>query len=119
MISPAGRNEPLTDSPWFWVYLFATTALILLVVFRPKLEIRQASIERQHQARERAWTKAPAPNSPSEAPPDAVSTPGDTVIGLHYLYWVLGFLVLLGWVRLWYVRYRPVASPSRDTNQGL
>lgn len=112
MTAPAASREPLTDSPWFWVYLFATTALILLVVFRPKLESRQASIERQHQAREMAWPD----NQAADAEHKPVAATGDTVVGLRYLYWVLGLLVLLGWVRLWYVRYRPTGFRKQNTD---
>ncbi|PQO40901.1 hypothetical protein [Blastopirellula marina] len=111
--TPAPQQEPITDSPWFWLYLFATTALILLVVFRSKLDIRQAEIERQHQARELAtqvWEGSPDVASDDHSV--AVSTPENTLIGWNYIYVVLGLLVSVGWIRLWYVRFRkPNQSP--------
>ncbi len=108
-VSPPSTREPLTDSPWFWVYLFATVALILLVVWRPKLEYRQAWIERQHQARTLSTREA----SDAASPPLEVSTPDNTVIQLDFLYTVLGVLVVGGWIGLWYVRYRR-GQPSPD-----
>ena len=113
--TPAPQQEPITDSPWFWLYLFATTALILLVVFRSKMDIRQADIERRHQARE--YVSHPGTDATGEAnaaPAVTVSTPGNTLISLSYMYVVLGVLVLIGWVRLWYVRFRkPIPSPQQ------
>lgn len=107
---PIEPKEPITDSPWFWIYLFATAALILLVVFRPKLDIRQADIERQHQARELSWqTDADAVEGEV-----VVSTPGNTLIGLNYLVAVLGILVAVGWARLWYVRFRTPSLPPNE-----
>ncbi|MFN3153398.1 hypothetical protein [Bremerella sp.] len=96
------QQEPITDSPWFWLYLFATVALILLIVFQGKLDIRQANIERQHQARQLANPS----NEVTGQSPVTVSSPGNTLIGLNYLIAVLAVLVVVGWVRLWYVRFR-------------
>ena len=39
-----------TDSPWFWVYLFSTFALVALVLMQPKFDQRQSTIERKWQA---------------------------------------------------------------------
>ena len=106
------QREPITDSPWFWLYLFATVALILLVVFRGKLDMRQANIERQHQARQIA-NQLPGN---SDAVKVDVSTPGNTLIGLNYLFAILGILVSIGWARLWYVRFRKPPAPPRQTS---
>ncbi len=113
--SSTPQQEPITDSPWFWLYLFATFALILLIVFQGKLDIRQANIERQHQARQLANQPA---DTASDAPV-AVSSPGDTLIGWNYLVWVLGVLVAVGWIRLWYVRFRHwgTATPENSTSR--
>ncbi|WP_144971989.1 hypothetical protein [Bremerella volcania] len=109
---PTPQQEPITDSPWFWLYLFATVALILLVVFQGKLDIRQADIERQHQARQLA-------NQPDEITGDApvaVSSPGNTLIGWNYLVGVLAVLVAVGWIRLWYVRFRHWGKEAPETS---
>ena len=51
----AMRNpqSAVTDSPWFWVLLFALMALVLLVAIGRKYERRQANIERNYQGRSR------------------------------------------------------------------
>ncbi len=116
--TPAPQQEPITDSPWFWLYLFATTALILLVVFRSKLDIRQAEIERQHQARELAnQTLEGQADVAGEDQPVTVSTPENTLIGWNYIYVVLGVLVSVGWVRLWYVRFRKPSQPPPEADR--
>lgn len=106
------QQEPITDSPWFWLYLFATVALILLIVFQGKLSIRQANIERQHQARQLANQSGEI----SIETPVTVSSPGNTVIGLNYLIAVLGVLVVIGWVRLWYVRFRCLGNEAPENS---
>lgn len=106
------QQEPITDSPWFWLYLFATFALILLIAFQWKLDVRQANIERQHQARQLA-------NQPDEIAteePVTVSSPGNTLIGWNYLVAVLAVLVAVGWVRLWYVRFRFWGKEAPETS---
>lgn len=116
--SPSPR-EPITDSPWFWIYLFATTALVLLILFRGKMDIRQAEIERQHQARQiAAENRVPlqegSETEDADALPVEVSSPGNTRISLNYIYAVLGLLIAVGWARLWYVRFRPMSPSSLD-----
>lgn len=110
--SSTPQQEPITDSPWFWLYLFATVALILLIVFQGKLNIRQANIERQHQARQ----IANQPDEVASETPVVVSSPGNTLIGWNYLVAVLGLLVAVGWIRLWYVRFRNWGKETPETS---
>ncbi len=35
----------LTDSPWFWIYMFSTMALLMLMVMGPKYGHRQTHLE--------------------------------------------------------------------------
>ena len=37
----------VTDSPWFWVYAFATTGLVLMVFAGPKWIARQARLDQR------------------------------------------------------------------------
>lgn len=104
--------EPITDSPWFWLYMFATFALIMLVVFRPKLDVRQADIEQQHQGRQMAID-----SQAGEQTPTALSTPGNTLVNWNYFYVVFGILVAIGWGRLWYVRFRTQRQPPENSSQ--
>ena len=50
--SDNGGPPRITDSPWFWGYLFATAALIALMLAGPKFDHRQAEIEREFSARQ-------------------------------------------------------------------
>jgi len=55
------RPVPLTDSPWFWLLLFATAALAALSVIGPKHLWRQARIERMQHARDVSRQSVGAP----------------------------------------------------------
>ncbi len=46
-------SRPLTDSPWFWLGLFAVTGLLGLWAIGPKNAQRQARLERMHDTRTR------------------------------------------------------------------
>ena len=104
--------EPITDSPWFWLYMFATFALIMLVIFRPKLDVRQADIEQQHQGRQ----MAAQPPTDGQVPA-AHAPPGNTLVNWNYFYVVFGILVAIGWGRLWYVRFLNQQRPPENVSQ--
>ncbi len=97
----APSQPPLTDSPWFWLYTFATFALVLLVLIGPKFEERRAQQERHYQGRSRALQQRLG-----EEPTVEMSAPGKTWLTLQPLYVVLGILVVLGWGTLWWQRWR-------------
>src|SRR3990167_4768494 len=44
-------RKSITDSPWYWVYLFCTAGAIALLLAGPKFAARQAQIERNSEAR--------------------------------------------------------------------
>ncbi|MGY8770636.1 MAG: hypothetical protein ACKVH8_19655 [Pirellulales bacterium] len=94
-------REPLTDSPWFWLYLFATFAIVTMVFIGPKYQRRQADIERQHHARESANMI-----QMGQQPAVTVVEEDTTEIRFEALYAVLGVLLAVGWFRLWYTRFR-------------
>jgi hypothetical protein len=94
-------REPLSESPWFWAYLFATAALVALFLAGPKYERRQPQLERQFSARQRAGQVVVGPDG---AVP--LSTRERLIISLRPMYVVLGVLLLAAWLGLWYQRYR-------------
>jgi hypothetical protein len=47
----AAPRESLTDSPWFWLGLFLSGALVALLLTYPKYSWRQVQLEKQYQAR--------------------------------------------------------------------
>jgi hypothetical protein len=95
MSPSASRRPPLSDSPWFWVYLFTTFALIVLMVMAPRVRERQAQIERKAQGRERAMERAAG-----QTPQTRLSTPENTVIPLTPLIVVLGAVWIASWFML-------------------
>ena len=100
-------REPLSESPWFWAYLFATAALVALFLIGPKYERRQPQLERQFSARQRAGQVSVGPNGPVP-----LSDEDRQIISLRPIYGIVGALLLLAWIGLWSQRYRkPSCGP--------
>jgi hypothetical protein len=93
-MSPSRR--PITDSPWFWAFLFSTTALLALAVIAPKFAQRQAHIEREYQGRQRA-----AENLNNREPSVSLSHPGATLITLQPLFFALAAITMVAWIVFW------------------
>ncbi len=110
--SEHSRRSSLGESPWFWLYLFATVALIVLLVNRPKIVSRQVQLERNLQARQRAaqvvaGQKPTAPLSEENAPQ----------ISLVPLYVLLAVLVLTGWIGLVRSRWNSLKVTRSSANE--
>jgi hypothetical protein len=101
--------RPLTDSPWLWVYLFGTAALIALALAVPKFGPRQAQIEREYQGRTRA-----AQNLNGVEPDVAMSSAERTLVTLRPLFLTLAGITSLGWIVFWWTR-RVHGNPPRET----
>jgi len=103
--------RPLTDSPWFWVYLFGTAALIGLALISPKFGPRQAQIEREYQGRTRA-----AQNLNGVEPDVAMSSAERTFVTLRPLFLTLAGISSLGWIVFWWTRrvHRHSHSPGEE-----
>lgn len=104
-------RPPLSDSPWFWAYLFATAAIVGLALINPKFERRQAQIERQYQGRSRAEQvkKGQTPNV-------ELSTPGDTRWNLRPLYGTLAVVAVIGWIFVWQRSLRVSPEAEAEIN---
>ena len=98
--STAPPRPSITDSPWYWVYLFCTAGLIALVLAQTKFATRQAEIERKAQGRQRA-----AQNMSGQEPQTPLSDKENTKIRLWPLYYVLGVLLAVAWGRLLWKQY--------------
>jgi hypothetical protein len=53
------RVPPVSDCPWFWVFLFSAFALILVAIFGGKYRDRQTLMDRRYQARDRVMNDEP------------------------------------------------------------
>src|SRR5881296_3758760 len=95
----------MTDSPWFWAYLFTTAALIALALIGPRFAARQAQIEREFQGRQRA-----AQNIQGQEPSGGLSTAEQTLITLRPLFFGLAAIMTIAWIVFYRTR---VVAPAR------
>jgi hypothetical protein len=105
-------RPPITDSPWFWVYLYSTAGLIALALMQPKFGGRQAEIERHYQGRQRAAEK-----KLGQEPATPLSTSEDTIITLRPLYLILAGVCAVAWCILWWrhFRKRPITADAQTS----
>jgi len=89
-------RSSITDSPWFWAYLFATAALIALALIGPKFAARQAQIEREFQGRQRATQQAQG-----HEPSGELSNAEKTLITLRPLFLGLAAVTAAAWIVFW------------------
>lgn len=109
MVKPAPPNPPttpLSDSPWFWAYLFGTAALIALFLSGPRYFDRQGQLERQFSARQSSGQVVVGRNGP--VPPSGERM----IISLRPLYAILAMLLAIAWGGLWFQRFRRRRLPS-------
>jgi len=99
------KRPPLTDSPWYWLYVFATAGLVALVLMGPKYAARQSQLEQNYQGHQRANQHRVGldPDTP-------LSSQEHTYIQLWPLYLVLFGLLAAGWVGLWWRRFHRPAT---------
>jgi hypothetical protein len=108
MASPARKS--IFESPWYWLYLFATGALIALLLLGWKFGPRQAQIENKYLGHSAAESKAAG-----EAPEAAeLSTSERTIIGLAPLYVVLGIVFVVAWIAVWRQLFLQKRAPPDD-----
>jgi hypothetical protein len=107
------RRPAISESPWFWLYLFATAALIALLLMGPKFAARQAQIEREGQGRHRA-----AQQTHGQQPSTPLSTTGSTIVSLGPLYLVIGGLLIVAWSVLWWQHFRPRPAGNGTAQHG-
>ena len=104
-------RPPLTDSPWFWLYVFATAGVLSLLWMGPKFGARQSQLDRQFQGRQHA-----AQGSADENAPRPFSSAESRVRSLQPLYLVLTGAILLGWLILWWQRFRAPAASAAESS---
>ncbi len=112
------NRAPLTDSPWYWLYLFATAALVALVLMGPRYAARQAQLERNLQGRQRA-----AQQAAGDQPTTPLTAEDQPTIRLSPLYAIMAVLLLAAWTGLLVRHYRlrrlpephePARPPAAD-----
>ena len=104
------RKQPLTDSPWFWAYIFATAALIALAMASPKYYPRQTQLERQFLARQHGGqTVKGADGQVIEAPHEK-----NLILTLGPLFLICACLLVVAWGRFWWTRTTPQDSSEEE-----
>jgi len=85
----------LTESIWFWGYLFSAAALIILFVMQSKISSRQNNEQRNFQARQQTYENVTHPDSPTNVTQKTVHTVTTTP-----LFVVLGIAFGVSWIML-------------------
>ena len=111
MTNKASRSgsKIVSESPWFWLCLFTTVGVVMLVSFSPKIGLRQAQLEREFAARQAAGQTV--------APP---ADPGKLAIDLQPLLLLLAAIVVCSWVALWWQvrRSNRTLPPDQENRTG-
>jgi hypothetical protein len=101
MMTEAGA-KPLSDSPWFWLLLFASMAMAMSVAVQPRFAKRYERLERMHQARVQASVRSNSlvdetPDDQDESPTEdfALNSSGGSLAVLRYFLAGLIFLSAL------------------------
>lgn len=111
-------RPPLSDSPWFWLYVFGTAGIVALLWMSPKFGARQSQLDRQFEGRRHVMSQ---PADVAAARP--FSNPERRAASLRPLYWILLAALVAGWVALWWQRFRvprlPASLASDSAEQSL
>lgn len=89
------RRRPLTDSPWFWLGLFASMALLALVVVAPKYDRRQGRLVVQQEVREQVHATQPLASRATNEEAPAPGPPAPAERGILNLWPIAGVLVIV------------------------
>lgn len=100
-MEPQRVRTPLTDSPWFWLYLFGTAGVLAIAAQSTRYGDRQSQHDRQFQGRQHIYRHAA--DEDAAAP---FSTAADKVADLRPLYALLLTVIGAGWVGLGWQRFR-------------
>lgn len=109
----------LTESIWFWGYLFSTAALIILFVMQSKISSRQNNEQRNFQARQQTYENVIRPDNPTNVTQKTAHTVTTTP-----LFFILGIAFSVSWIMLCRQRFfklnktviKPTSSSTRLPN---
>jgi cytoskeletal protein RodZ len=107
-------RPPLSDSPWFWLYVFGTAGIVALLWMSPKFGARQSQLDRQFEGRRHIMSQ---PADVAAARP--FSNPERRAGSLRPLYWIMLAALVAGWIALWWQRYRVPASTAQSGPNAL
>ncbi len=111
-MNASSNRKSITDSPWYWVYLFCTVGAVALVLAGPKFAARQSQIERNYEARQVAAKHAA--NESADHPGPALEQQTQTRVTLWPLFVTLGVVLSVAWFQLW--RHHKRTSRHQETS---
>jgi hypothetical protein len=94
----------LADSPWFWLCLFASAAVLALIAIGPKYRQREARLETQLRMRDHLVRGEQSIASSKGDSEPAVATEDDLIRSTEPLIWILSGAVAVGWGLLFWSR---------------
>jgi hypothetical protein len=94
-------RRSISESPWYWIYLFCTVGLVLLVLMEPKVIALLARDTNQAVGRQRAWQQQMGQDPAAE-----MATAEQMKRFVRSLYAILGSVLLVGWIVFWWQQYR-------------
>ena len=95
----ASSGSSITDSPWYWVYLFCTAGAVALLLAGPKFAARQSQIERN--SGDRLHAAQHVAQQQREIGEQQTPQSTATRITLWPLYVALGCALAVAWFNLW------------------
>lgn len=109
------QKKPLTDSPWFWAYIFATAALIGLALAAPKYKLRQTQLEKRFLARQEGGQTIKGDKGNTIEQP----TGNNLILRLGPLFLIVGSLLVVAWSRFWWTRVMGSGETKVETEDSL
>ena len=110
----APTRPKLTESVWFWGYLFSTAALIILFVMQSKISSRQIDEQRNFQARQQTYENVTRPDNPTNVTQKTANTVTTTP-----LFVVMGITFAVSWIMLcrqrFFKRTKIAIEPTSST----
>jgi hypothetical protein len=94
-------RPPITDSPWFWAYLFGVTALVGALLMNSKFDARQAQHDGNFARRTNLLEQQGAVVSQDEPQEETAEPQESRYIRFTPLYGALALGTIVAWVILW------------------
>ena len=100
------ERKRLTESIWFWIYLFSTAGLISLVILQGKFDTRQDLEEINFRARMQTYEDSTANSLAAKTPSN------EQIVTLTPLYILFGLIFAVSWIV--HRKQRILTKPSRS-----
>lgn len=104
----------LSDSPWFWVYLFGVAALIAMFLIGQKADTVQAQRDGNFTRRQASLERQAGKNVETKSA-DGTETAEPRYVDFNIFYAILGAVTVFAWIMHWrqYLNRRSITSLER------